>query len=315
MHKKISIGLTITIAVFAIIVTALVTTAVTMNIYSSLVADLPQREAMYASLSEIDSLIRSEYYGMTEEESVNSAIADGYLESLTVGRNYMMSAEEYREYKTKQSGTDKNGNAIKTVSHKKQSSVGYIKISDFTDTTPDEFRQAVTSLTNESVTGLVIDVRNTDSINIKSSALITDMIVPLASSGTQAIATAVDRNNSNTAVFAADAESIDLPVSVIVNSGTSGAGELLACDIRDFGKGTVVGEQTAGNGSYQKVFELSDGGAIVLTVAKLLPYKSDCYDGVGVKPDYEVELTQSTDDLTKDSQFLQALASVTSLQR
>lgn len=309
MHKRISVGLTVTISILAIMVTALITTAVTMSIYSTLVADLPEREAMYSSLAEIDNLIRSEYYGVLEEETVSDAITDGYLSSLTVGTNYMMTAEEYNKYKANQNG------ATASVSFEKYSGVGYIKISDFTNTTPDEFKEAYTSLSNNSVSGLVIDVRNTDSINIKSAALIIDRIVPLATEGTKSIATAVDRNNANTAVFAADTESISVPVSVIVNEKTSGAGELLACDIRDFGKGTVVGKRTAGNGSYQKVFELADGSAIVLTVAKLLPYKSECYDGVGVIPDYETALKNQTDDLNKDTQFLQAFASVTSLKR
>ena len=309
MHKKISVGLTVTISIITLMVTALITTAVTMSIYSTLVADLPEREAMYSSLSELDSIIRSEYYGFLEEETVDDAITDGYLSALTIGTNYMMTAEEYIEYTANQNGT------VPSVSYKTYSGVGYIKISDFTTTTPDEFKDAVTSLQNDSVSGLVIDVRNTDSINIKSAAMIIDRIVPLATEGTKSIATAVDRNNTNAVVFAADTESISVPVSVIVNEKTSGAGELLACDIRDFGKGTIVGKKTAGNGSYQKVFELSDGSAIVLTVAKLLPYKSECYDRVGVTPDYETALKQQTDDLSKDTQFMQAYAAVTALQK
>lgn len=310
MHKKISVGLTITITIFTIMVTALITTAVTMSIYSTLVSDLPEREAMYDSLSEIDTIIRNEYYGILEEETVNDAITDGYLSTLTIGRNYMMTADEFAEYQKKQNSAD-----ILSVEFKKHSGVGYIKITDFTNSTPDEFKAAVTSLLNESVTGLVIDVRDTDSINIKSAAMIIDRIVPLATDGTKSIATAVDRNNANIVVFAADTESVSVPVSVIVNEKTSGAGELIACDIRDFGKGTIVGKKTAGNGSYQKVFELSDGSAIVLTVAKLLPYKSDCYDGVGVMPDYESTLSKPTDDLRKDTQFLQAYAAVTAMQK
>ena len=309
MHKRISVGLTVTISIFAIIVTALITTAVTMSIYSTLVENLPEREAMYSSLAEIDNLIRDEYYGIVEEVTVNDSISDGYLSALTVGTNYMMSADEYAQYKKVQNGE------TPSVSHKTHSGVGYIKISDFTDTTPDEFKNALTLLMNDSVSGIVIDVRNTDSINIKSAAIIIDRIVPLATDGTKSIATAVDRNNANTVVFAADSETINLPVSVIVNEKTSGAGELLACDIKDFGKGTVVGKKTAGNGSYQKIFELSDGRALVLTVAKLLPYKSDCYDGKGVTPDYETDLKKQTAELSEDTQFLQAYASVTSSRK
>ena len=141
------------------------------------------------------------------------------------------------------------------------------------------------------------------------------MLVPVATSGTQAIATAVDKNNTNTVVFAADAESVDIPVAVLVNEKTSGAGELLACDIKDFGIGTVVGKTTAGNGSYQKIFELEDGGALVLTTAKLMPYKSDCYDAVGVSPDYEIEQKESTEDLAKDNQYQHALAWIMTKQK
>ena len=309
MHKRISVGLTITISIFAIIVTALITTAVTMSIYSTLVSDLPEREAMYSSLSEIDNLIRNEYYGVVEESTVNDSIITGYIDSLTIGTNYIMTEDEYEQYKEKQSG------ATASVTSEKYSGIGYIKISDFTDKTANEFRNAYTSLSNNSVSGLVIDVRDTDSINIKAATLIIDQIVPLATEGTKSIATAVDRNNTNTAIFAADSENINLPISVIVNEKTSGAGELLACDIRDFGKGTVVGKKTAGNGSYQKIFELSDGGAIVLTVAKLLPYKSDCYDGTGVIPDYITALEKQTDKLSEDTQFLQAYASVNSARK
>ena len=96
MHKKISIGLTITISAIAIIVTALVTTAVTMNIFSSLVSDLPQRESMYASLAEIDNLIRNEYYGSVDDDSLNSSLADGYLSNLTTGTSIsMISAADF----------------------------------------------------------------------------------------------------------------------------------------------------------------------------------------------------------------------------
>ena len=313
MHKKISVGLCLTIAIITLVVTAIITTAVTMNIYSGLVSDLPERENMYAGLVEIDSIIRKNYYGTAEEEIANDGISDGYLSSLTTGRNYHMTAAEYAEYKTVQSGKDADGNAVVTVEFQKFNNAGYIKISDFTDMTADEFSKAVTSLRNDGVSGLIIDVRNTDSINISAAAEIVDILVPLATEGTQSIATAVDKNNKNIQIFAADSESSDLPVSVIVNDKTAGAGELLACDIRDFGKGTVVGTTTAGNGTYQQIFELSDGSAVVLTVAKLLPYTSGCYDGTGIIPDYEVQPKGTPSELKDDVQFMRAYASVNTL--
>lgn len=314
MHKKISVGLAITISILLMIITVIITTAVTMNIYSDLISDIPEREKMYDSLAQLDSLVRNNYYGVTEEESVNKGISQGYLASLD-GTNALLTEEEYAEYKNRTAGINADGTQMKSVSYEKFGSSGYIRISDLTDKTPDEFRNAYNTLKNNAVTSLVIDVRNTDSINIKAAAEIIDMIVPIATEGTQAIATAVDKDNNNIEIFSADSDSINMPVAVIVNEKTSGACELIACDIRDFGKGTVVGKTTAGNGTYQKIFEMSDGSAVILTVAKLLPYTSDCYDGVGVVPDYSCELSVETDDLNEDSQFLQAYAAVTALQK
>ncbi len=315
MHKKISVGLCVTITIITLIITAMITTAVTMNVYSSLISDLPEREAMYNNLSEIDSIVRNHYFGIPEDETVNDGISEGYLGSLTIGTNYHMSADDFIKFKASQEGKDEQGNIRSSVKSEKYNNVGYIKIIDFTNTTPQEFKKAYATLKSNQVTGLIIDVRDTDSINIESAAEIIDFIVPLATEGTQSIATAVDKNNKNIEVFSADSNSIDIPVSVIINEKTSGAGELLACDIRDFGKGTIVGKTSAGNGTYQQVFELSDGSAIVLTVAKLLPYTSDNYDNIGVIPDYEKELTKKTDKLSDDSQFMQAYASVTTIKR
>lgn len=105
-------------------------------------------------------------------------------------------------------------------------------------------------------------------------------------------------------------------MSILVNSNTSGAAELFACDLRDFGIATLVGTKTAGNGTMQKVFELSDGSAVALTVAKVVPYKSESFNGTGIEPDYKVELTAEQNlrlpmlSLANDPQYQKALTLV-----
>jgi carboxyl-terminal processing protease len=58
------------------------------------------------------------------------------------------------------------------------------------------------------------------------------------------------------------------PLAVLVNRGTFGPAELTAAAIEDAKRGDVVGERTFGEGSVQKTFELPDGSALLLTVAK-----------------------------------------------
>jgi len=58
------------------------------------------------------------------------------------------------------------------------------------------------------------------------------------------------------------------PVVVLVNRGTSGPAEVVAAALNDNKRAELVGERTFGEGAQQKTFELADGGAVVLTVAK-----------------------------------------------
>jgi carboxyl-terminal processing protease len=72
-------------------------------------------------------------------------------------------------------------------------------------------------------------------------------------------------------VFTADATkaiNTTAPMVVLVNRGTSGPAEVVAAAIQDDKRGQLVGERTFGEGSLQKTFDLPDGGAIILSVAK-----------------------------------------------
>jgi carboxyl-terminal processing protease len=72
-------------------------------------------------------------------------------------------------------------------------------------------------------------------------------------------------------VFAADPSKTiqaTAPVVVLVNRGTAGPAELVAAALGDNKRADVVGEKTFGEGAQQKTFELEDGAALILSVAK-----------------------------------------------
>src|SRR6185437_10183738 len=58
------------------------------------------------------------------------------------------------------------------------------------------------------------------------------------------------------------------PLAVLVNRGTAGPAEIVAAAIADNKRGDLVGERTFGEGTQLKTFELADGGAVILSVAK-----------------------------------------------
>src|SRR5271154_122693 len=58
------------------------------------------------------------------------------------------------------------------------------------------------------------------------------------------------------------------PVAGLVDRGTAGTGELVAAALLDNKRADLVGEKTFGEGAQQKTFELPDGAALILSVAK-----------------------------------------------
>jgi carboxyl-terminal processing protease len=74
------------------------------------------------------------------------------------------------------------------------------------------------------------------------------------------------------------------PLAVLVNRGTAGPAEIVAAAIADNKRGDLVGERTFGEGIQQKTFELPDGGAIILSVAKYASPKGKKFEDDAVVP-------------------------------
>jgi len=78
------------------------------------------------------------------------------------------------------------------------------------------------------------------------------------------------------------------PAKALVNKGTAGAAEIVAAAILDNGRGDVVGDKTFGEGSVQKVIDLPDGGALILSVAKYYSPRGKAIQDAAVTPNIVV---------------------------
>jgi carboxyl-terminal processing protease len=75
-----------------------------------------------------------------------------------------------------------------------------------------------------------------------------------------------------------------LPLVVLVNRGTGGAAEIVAAAIMENARGDVLGDKTFGLGSVQKTFELHDGSALILSVAKYYSPNGKAFQDAAVTP-------------------------------
>jgi len=79
-----------------------------------------------------------------------------------------------------------------------------------------------------------------------------------------------------------------LPLVVLVNKGTAGPAEIVAAAVLENARGDVVGDKTFGDGSVQKLIELPDGGALILSIAKYYSPQGKAIQDSAVTPNIVV---------------------------
>ena len=162
--------------------------------------------------------------------------------------------------------------------------IGYIKITGFKKNTPDQFIGSLERLTANGAESLIFDLRGNEG---GLHEMLEECLDPLLPEGVVASAEYKD-GHSETVVYS-DSSELDLPMAVIVNENTASTAELFAIALRDSGKATIIGTQTAGKGMMQVTNEMDSGGAVVLTVAEYKTEKTGSFDRIGIKPDITIE--------------------------
>ncbi len=170
-------------------------------------------------------------------------------------------------------------------------SIGVIRILEFNNTMPAQFKNAVSSLLADGCTSLVFDMRSNGGGTLDSAVEVLDYLLPEGD-----IVYTTDKDGNVLQTHRSKAGSIDVPMAVLTDGYTASAAELFTCALRDYEKAIVVGTTTYGKGSMQSVVMLEDGSGLRMTTNLYNPPKSPNYDGVGITPDIEVELDSSLEN-------------------
>ncbi len=162
--------------------------------------------------------------------------------------------------------------------------IGYIQISQFTDTTPEQFVEALETLQKEETKGLVIDLRGNPGGTVEAVTSIAEYLIP------EGRIFYMEYPDGSTKEYSTDGtNNINLPLVVLVNGNSASASEILSSSIQDSGAGKVVGTQSYGKGVVQTVYSLADGTAVKLTIAEYFTRNGNAINKIGVTPDEVVE--------------------------
>jgi len=166
---------------------------------------------------------------------------------------------------------------------------GYVKISNFSETTGRDLNKAVAALKKENggpLQGLVLDLRNNPGGVLEAAVSVSDAFLEEG-----VIVTANGRTRESK--FEMDATPGDLidgaKLTVLVNNGSASASEIVAGALKDHGRATLVGRTTFGKGSVQTVMPLSDGRAIKLTTSRYYTPSGASIHEKGITPDVVLE--------------------------
>lgn len=145
--------------------------------------------------------------------------------------------------------------------------IGYIALASFSQTAPDEMRQAVTSLTQDPrVKMIAIDLRGNGGGLLESAVQIVGMFVP---KGTQVLQTR-GRLKLNEKTYKTTQEPIDtqIPLVVLIDGGSASSSEIVAGSLQDLDRALIVGSRSFGKGLVQTTRQLPYDGLLKVTISK-----------------------------------------------
>lgn len=192
---------------------------------------------------------------------------------------------------------------VQTVEYEmKEDNIGYLSVSEFDKVTYDQFSEALDSLEEQGMEGLVIDLRNNPGGNLDT---VTDMLRLLLPKGT---IVSIKDKDGNTEELTCDGEhEFTKPLAVLVNQYSASASEIFSGAVQDYGTGQIVGVTTYGKGVVQQLTDLGDGTYLKLTIAEYYTPSGRSINGIGVEPDVEVEYKYDENDPDADNQLDRAI--------
>lgn len=163
--------------------------------------------------------------------------------------------------------------------------IAYIQITEFDSVTTDQFREKLNQAKAEGMKSLILDLRDNPGGNLSDVVDISGEILP------KGLVVYTEDRDGKRKEYSCDGENeIQVPMVVLVNGNSASAAEILAGAIKDYDKGTILGTTTFGKGIVQRIFGLSDGSAIKLTVSHYYTPNGNDIHGVGIEPDETLEL-------------------------
>jgi carboxyl-terminal processing protease len=161
---------------------------------------------------------------------------------------------------------------------------GYIKALVLTKDKSQEIANKIKSLQKDGAKKLILDLRNDADGDEEEGVATANLFL------NHGLIAYLQGQKFTRVSYNADPQKkiTDLPLVVLVNRGTSGAAEVVAAAVLENTRGDVLGDKTFGDGSVQKLIEVPDGSALILSIAKYYTPNGKVIQETGITPNIVV---------------------------
>ena len=166
--------------------------------------------------------------------------------------------------------------------------IGLVTIVNFDERCAEETIRAVENLIQNGAASIVFDVRHNPGGYASEMVDVLDYLLP------EGDLFRMVSYQGRESVDTSDAKCLDIPMAVLVNSGSYSAAEFFAAALQEYEAAVIIGQQTTGKGFYQNTFQFTDGSAAAISVGKYFTPKGVSLEGVGITPDILVEVDEET---------------------
>ncbi len=186
----------------------------------------------------------------------------------------------------------------------KEENIAYIQFFTFSENAAELVRKAIEKARAAGAKGIVLDMRNNPGGYLDAAVTIASYFMD-----PNIIVVFEEFRNGKRDTFLSHGAPIakDMPMAIILNSGSASASEILAGALKDTLGIPIVGEKSFGKGTVQELTDLRGGAEIKLTIAHWILPKGAQIDKNGIKPDIEVKMTDADREKKRDPQLDKAL--------
>jgi carboxyl-terminal processing protease len=159
--------------------------------------------------------------------------------------------------------------------------LGYVRLASFSEGAHAALYDAVKRLQKRGAEGLLLDLRQNGGGLLAEAVLTASVFLPEG----ETVVTTDSRTQGHASYETKGGNLPALPLAVLIDRGTASAAEILTAALADDAGAAVVGTRSYGKGVFQQEVDLSNGGALKLTVGEYFTPDGVNLAGKGIQPD------------------------------